>query len=127
MRTGPCTFDDERAVAMATTVVIKLMEYAQYGRAAELAQTEPLEVCEICVMPALELVRIICMNSGARPPSLAVVDELEQFHMHLFERRSDALYGTELAAQRRAVIAETFERLRLLARSYWHGRAEATN
>jgi hypothetical protein len=127
VRTGPGTFDDERATAIATAVVIKLIEFARVQRLAELAKMEPLEVGETCVMPVLELVRVLCMNSGAQPPSQLELDELEQFHMHLYEARAVELYGPQLAAQRREVIRETFERLRLLARSYWHGRADALN
>ncbi|MFO0578673.1 MAG: hypothetical protein U1A78_32115 [Polyangia bacterium] len=119
MRSGPQTFEDPRAVAVATAVVTKLMEYAQSMQSTDLSLLRPGEVSDVIVLPALELVNIICMFTGAAPPKPYEVAELKEHHLALLRRFAPALYGAELGARRCAEAEWLFAKLLLISHGYW--------
>lgn len=100
------------------------MDCARVQSMAQYANSEPFETGEACVMPLLELVLLICTKTGARPPRLQAVEELEQFHLRLFSLRAVDEYGQGLAERRGEVVRESFERLRLVSSTYWQSRAD---
>ena len=119
MRTGPLTFEDPRAVAVAQAVITRLMEYARAMQVADLSLMRPGEVTDLIVVPTLELVNVICMFTGAPPPKPYEVLELKQHHVPLLRRFAPELYGPELAERRCAEVEWLFAKLLLVAQAFW--------
>ncbi len=116
---GAGNFQNDQALdylgEVMRSLVGKLEEIIDHPIRAEADEPSNFEV-----MAAVEIITVLCENLNAVPPKPELVAKCQDTFLNAWEKSIDALSPKSgFKEERRAVIAESFEKLKAIAQQ-WH-------
>lgn len=120
MGTWSCgNYDNDGALDYVGSIIDKLVARIEETLADEtLAEVD--EDGERILMPSVDMISILCERSRCATPKPETIESWQKRYLEVFDAGIEGLQPTEgYVAARRAVIAQTFEKLLEQARKFW--------